>query len=184
MFLRRPTLTSAPLPVTMSGVRRGERVLQIGIDDAAVVGDIAARVGISGQATVVVADDDQAARARRAAEDANALAEVHVGPLRTLSLPVASFDAVVIHGRSGWLSALTSEARHTWLVECHRLLRHGGRVVATESGTPTGWGEWFRGSKPSLGSPGIVSALQLAGFKPVRVLGDGEGYVFIEGLKG
>jgi SAM-dependent methyltransferase len=160
-------------------------VLQIGIDDAAIVGEIAAKVGISGQATVVVADNAQAARTRRAAEDANTLADVHVGPLGTLSLPDASFDAIVIHGRSGWLSGLTAEARQAWLVECHRLLRHGGRVVATEAGTPTGLAEWFRGSKSGTnGSPGLVSALQLAGFRPVRILADSEGYIFTEGLRG
>jgi ubiquinone/menaquinone biosynthesis C-methylase UbiE len=185
MFLRRPTLTSDPLPVTMSGVRRGERALQIGIDDAAIVGGIAAKVGISGQAMVVVADTTQAMRASRAAEDANALAEVHVGPLTALALPDASFDAIVIHSKSGWLSSLPPEARHAWLVECHRVLRPGGRVVALEAGTLGGWKEWLGGSKPTPGgSHGAADGFAKAGFKPVRVLADAEGYAFIEGLKG
>ncbi len=40
MFLRKTRIE--PLPVTMSAVRMGERVLQIGVDDPAVASAIAA----------------------------------------------------------------------------------------------------------------------------------------------
>ncbi len=42
-FLRKSNLVR--LPVVMSGVKMGERVLQIGIDDPSLAGAIAAKVG-------------------------------------------------------------------------------------------------------------------------------------------
>src|SRR4026208_1879758 len=84
MFLRKSRIE--PLPVTMSAVRMGERVLQIGVDDPAVargwrvlqsgVDDpavasaIAAKVGLSGNAAIAVTDDRDAARAHGAAANA------------------------------------------------------------------------------------------------------------------
>ena len=50
MFLRKSRLE--PLPVTMSAVRMGERVLQVGIDDATIAAAIAAKVGLSGNAAI------------------------------------------------------------------------------------------------------------------------------------
>ena len=47
-FLRKSGLEQ--LPVAMSGVRMGERALQIGIDDRSLAGVIAAKVGLSGSA--------------------------------------------------------------------------------------------------------------------------------------
>jgi len=64
MFLRKSRV--APLPVTMSAVRMGERVLQVGVDDPAVASAIAAKVGLSGHAALAVADERDAARARGA----------------------------------------------------------------------------------------------------------------------
>ena len=63
MFLRK-CRGREPLPVTMSGVRMGERVLQIGVDDPAVAGALAAKVGLSGNAAIAVADERVAARAQ------------------------------------------------------------------------------------------------------------------------
>ena len=64
-FLRKSKLER--LPIVMSGVRTGERVLQIGVDDASLVGAIAAKVGLSGHAAIVVATERAAAAARAAA---------------------------------------------------------------------------------------------------------------------
>jgi hypothetical protein len=50
MFLRKTRIE--PLPVTMSAVRMGERVLQIGVDDPAVASAIAGKAGLSGNAIV------------------------------------------------------------------------------------------------------------------------------------
>ena len=41
----------------MTGVRMGERVLQVGTDDPSVAAAIAARIGLSGTAAIAVADE-------------------------------------------------------------------------------------------------------------------------------
>ena len=61
-FLRKSK--QAPLPVAMSGVRMGERVLQIGIDDPAVAGALAAKVGLSGHAAMALTGEPDAVKAR------------------------------------------------------------------------------------------------------------------------
>ena len=62
-FLRKSTLER--LPLVMAGARMGERALQIGVDDASLTGAIAAKVGLSGHAAVVVADAPAAATPTR-----------------------------------------------------------------------------------------------------------------------
>ena len=52
-----------PLQVSMTGVRMGERFLQIGCDDRALLSGLAARVGLSGTAAVATLDDESAKRA-------------------------------------------------------------------------------------------------------------------------
>ena len=65
MFLRK-VAACEPLAVAMSGVRLGERLLQIGVDDPPLLGALAAKVGLSGHAAVVTLDERSArARARR-----------------------------------------------------------------------------------------------------------------------
>ena len=173
MFFLRKSKQQEQLPIAMSGVRMGERGLQIGIDDPALVGAIAAKVGLSGHAAVAVADEAAAASARSAAEKAGVLVELHVGALHTLSCPSDSFDLVVMHAKSGWLAALDDTARQAVLREAHRVLRGGGRLIAIEAP-----------SDPSPDRPaGTPDALQLAGFKATRILAERDGYRFTEGLK-
>src|SRR5829696_4508289 len=127
--MRKTTLTSAPLPVVMSGVRMGERVLQIGIDDPAIAGAIAAKVGVSGRAAFAVQDDRTAAAAQKAAEDAMALADVEIAPVSTLPFLEADFDLVVVNARTGALAALNLAQQSQLLHEARRVLRSGGRVL-------------------------------------------------------
>ena len=65
-FLRKSSVGSEPLSVTMSGVRLGERALQIGLDDPNIAALIAAKTGMTGQASLVVGDEAAAASARDA----------------------------------------------------------------------------------------------------------------------
>jgi len=76
MFLRKAAVERDPLPVTMSGVRMGELVLQIGINDPRIAGAIAVKAGLSGHAAVAVRDAEAAERARRGAVAAGALIDV------------------------------------------------------------------------------------------------------------
>ncbi len=59
MFLRRPVAGQDPLPVSMTGARAGERVLQVGGDDPALAGLLAAKPGLNGHAAIVVATEER-----------------------------------------------------------------------------------------------------------------------------
>jgi ubiquinone/menaquinone biosynthesis C-methylase UbiE len=122
---------------------------------------------------------------QRALAKAAALADVRVAPLETLPFGNDAFDAVIINGVSGTLAALGADGRTRLLRECRRVLRTGGRVVAIEQGTQTGLSALLKSApNPEYASAGgAVAALEAAGFKPVRQLGDAEGYAFTEGLK-
>jgi SAM-dependent methyltransferase len=184
MFLRKTRIE--PLPVTMSAVRMGERVLQVGVDDPAVASAIAAKVGLSGHAAIAVVDDRDAARAQSTAASAGILVDVTVTPLASLPFDSDAFDLVVVHGMHGLVSSLDANARHAAMREWHRVLRHGGRAMTIEAGPATGIKGLMRpprGDAPYEAGGGIVAALEAAGFKPVRVLAEREGYRFAEGIK-
>jgi len=172
----------------MSGVRLGERALQVGLDDPTIAALIAAKTGMTGQANLVVGNDAAAATARAAVAEAGGLGDVHVvGALQPLPFGDETYDLVVVHTARGLLSSLSRDARERLLAECRRVLRTGGRLLALEAGAQTGLRSLFGGTKPDAGyegSGGTAAALEAAGFRPVRALGDRQGYRFIEGLKG
>ena len=184
-FLRRSSIQREPLALTMTGVRMGERVLQIGLGDARLTAQLAVKPGISGHAAIVARDDAEGDRARAIAAESGALVDVHVAPFAALPLADASFDVVVVHAASVLVSG-EAAARVAGLAECHRVLRAGGRLISMERGTPTGLAVMLRRAPASdahaEGGP-TATALAAAGFKPVRLLADRDGYRFIEGLK-
>ena len=184
MFLRKSRIE--PLPVTMSAVRMGERVLQIGIDDPAVASAIAAKVGLSGNAAIAVTDERGAARAHGAAVNAGVLVDVKVSPLAPLPFDNEAFDLVIVHSMRGLLSSLDANARVEAMREWHRVVRHGGRVMTIEPGAVSGIKSLIqqrRSDEAYEGSGGVVGSLETAGFRPVRLLADREGYKFAEGIK-
>src|SRR5918993_5567672 len=100
-FLRKSSLEQ--LPVAMSGVRMGERALQIGIDDRSVAGAIAAKVGLSGSAAFAVTSEGKAAQARTAGATAGLLVDVQLMSLDTLPFEASAFDVIVVHAGDGSL---------------------------------------------------------------------------------
>ena len=187
MFLRKPARERDPLAVTMSGVRMGERMLQIGIDDPALTGVLAAKTGLSGHAAIVVTNERDAERASRAAADASALADVHATALDGLPFESNSFDVIVIHSAKGLLDSLDSTTRSGAMAECRRVLRQGGRALVIESAGRGGLGSLLRPRQPagpSSESGGTLDGLKAAGFAAVRQLAEREGLRFSEGLKG
>jgi len=179
MFLRKSRIERDPLAVTMSGVRLGEKALQIGEGDTRVAALIAARTGLTGRAVIVLLDEHSAERVRRAVDDVGALAEV--GVVDQGDQPTdAGFDVIVVHDVSQTIASSHAAVRSGWLQLCYRTLRGGGRIVAIESGTPVGFRGWFRGAKDVRAAE---AALASAGFTGVRVLGDREGLRFVEGFK-
>jgi len=184
MFLRKSAIE--PLPVTMSAVRMGDRVLQIGVDDAAIASTLAAKVGLSGYAAIAVFDDASGARAQAAAANAGILVDIKVSSTATLPFESDAFDLVIVHSTRGFVASLDAEARGAAMREWRRVLRHGGRVMTIEAGAATGL-KAFLHKQPVNESyeaaGGIVGALEAAGFKPVRLLADREGFKFAEGVK-
>jgi len=184
MFLRKSRIE--PLPVTMSAVRMGERVLQVGVDDPAVASAIAAKVGLSGNAAIAVTDDREAARAHGAAASAGILVDVKVTSLASLPFDNDAFDLIVVHSAHGLLSSLDAQARLAAMREWHRAVRRGGRVMTIEAGPVTGLTGFMRQSRSNESyeaGGGIVAELEAAGFRPVRLLAEREGYKFVEGIK-
>jgi len=180
-FLRKSSLER--LPVSMTGVRMGERALQIGLDDPSLVGAIAAKVGLSGHAAVAVRDEREAARARSAADKAGVLLDVRVTPLTTLPFDDESLDVIVVHAAEGVLLAFGSDTLPAVLNEGRRVLRSGGRLVIVEGASDTGVLSKVR-PKPRLGETApVVAAVSAAGFRAARLLAEHEGYRFTEGLK-
>jgi ubiquinone/menaquinone biosynthesis C-methylase UbiE len=180
MFLRKTRIE--PLPVTMSAVRMGERVLQIGVDDATVAIAIAAKVGLSGHAAIAVSEERDAARAQSAMTNAGILVDVRVTPLAALPFDSDAFDFVVIHAMHGLIASLAADARIAAMREWRRVLRQGGRAMTIEAGPASGLAGVLRRASPNE-SYDVVGALEASGFKPARVLAEREGYKFAEGIK-
>ena len=181
-FLRKSSLER--LPVTMSGVRMGERVLQIGIDDRSLAGAIAAKVGLSGHAAFAVASEGKAAQARSAGATAGVLVDVQVTTLDTL--PFAA--RCLRRRRRPRGRRIAAGARR----------RRGHRAAAREPSRAAQWRPHHRSSK--AGARGIAGVLRsraraastrrqpsrrsrTAGFRAARPLAEREGYRFTEGLK-
>ena len=174
-FLRRSNLER--LPVAMSGVRIGERALQIGVDDASLVGAIAAKVGLSGHAAVAAATERQSARARAAAAAAGALVDVQTTALDALPFPDESFDVVVLHA-----GGLAHPLAAAMLRDGCRVLRPGGRVVVID-GPARGVLARIR-PRRLPGPAATLEALAAAGFRAARLIAEREGYRFLEAVKG
>jgi ubiquinone/menaquinone biosynthesis C-methylase UbiE len=180
MFLRQSTVGREPLAIAMSGVRMGERLLQIGMDTPLVTSLLAARPGLSGESSIVLVDETTAVHARRALSESGALVNISVHPLDGLPFETGSFDIVIIHNRN---QQVLSTAGGRALAECQRVLRRGGRAVVIEKGTPSGLKAIFQSRPDPAQGETVARALETAGFRAVRVLGDRDGYRFVEGLK-
>jgi hypothetical protein len=187
MFLRKSRVGRDPLVMAMSGVRMGERLLQIGVDDPAVLGALAAKVGISGHAAVITIDERSADRARHGIADASTLADVTVTSDGTLPFDEACFDVVVVHSVNGLLASLDAGVRDRLLQQVLHATRSGGRVIVTEAGERSGITAMFapppKKDERYDAAGGTMAAMQAAGFKPVRLLADRDGLRFTEGLK-
>lgn len=173
MLLRKHGAASMdPLQVSMTGVRMGERFLQIGCHDRALLSGLAAKVGLSGAAAVAAFDDDQAKRAGGVGAKVGALIETH--KIEGLTLPFDSnqFDMVVVDDTNGAFGRIDDATRVAYLRDAKRVVRPGGRIEVIEGVAATR-------------AAGYDSARDLAAaeFKPVRVLAEKDGFRFIEGLR-
>jgi ubiquinone/menaquinone biosynthesis C-methylase UbiE len=170
------------LVVSMTGVKMGDRIVQVGCAHGGRLAAIAGKVGLSGRALAVVPDQAGAARASKAASQAGVLVEIEVGPSTRLAAGDAEFDLVVIDDTGGLLSTMRSEDRVATVRETLRVLRPGGRVVVIGAAARGGLGALFtRAQSGPRFDPS--PSLQADGFRSVRTLAERDGLVFVEGLK-
>ena len=171
------------LRVSMAGLRLGDKVLQIGSGDPRLIAMLAAKVGISGQASALVPDDGSTDPIRRAAQAGGVLVDVKVAPLRTPPFAQGWFDVVVIPELIG---AMRPHERVGTLQGARQVLRVGGRCLVIEAAPRGGLGALFSGRAldPHYRSQGGAEpALRAEGFRPVRTLAERQGLLFTEGMK-
>jgi ubiquinone/menaquinone biosynthesis C-methylase UbiE len=175
------------LAVAMTGIRMGERMLWIGAREPAMFGAVAARmgpVGVSGRVAAIVDDEEGARQLSRAAARAGILAEIEIGAAEHLSFEAASFDLAVLAGPVGLVEGLPPDAQKAVFSEVWRVLRPGGRLVVIERfGSPRFFGLIPAADRRNVNGARTESALQAAGFRPVRTLARREGLLFVEGLR-
>ena len=175
------------LLVGIVGVKLGDRLLQVGCAHGGRLGAVASKVGFSGRAVAVVADEPSAARARKGAADAGVLVEIEIAAPSRLQFDPDSFDLVVIDDTGGLLASLADLDRTASMKEALRVLRPGGRAMIVGGGAPAGLlSRLFgggSGAQASIAPTERPEALEAAGFKMVRNLAEREGLVFVEGVK-
>ena len=164
--------TMDPLHVSMTGVRMGERFLQIGCYDKALLAGLAAKAGLSGTSAVAAFDENDAKRARKIGAQVGALIEIYdIDHGRTWPIADEQFDMIVIDDTQDGFAHVNAALRQSTLRNARRAVRPGGRIeliarLATEAA----------GYDP-------LHELSAAGFKPVRVLAERDRYRFLEGLR-
>ena len=171
------------LRVSVIGLRLGERVLQIGHGDPRLITLLAATVGVSGQASALVTDDDAAEPIRRAAAAQGVLVEVKVSALQTPPFAQGWFDVVVIPELIG---AMRPHERVGTLQGARQVLRVAGRCLVIETAPRGGLGALFsaRALNPQYRAQGgAEAALRAEAFSPVRTLAERDGLLFTEGMK-
>jgi ubiquinone/menaquinone biosynthesis C-methylase UbiE len=169
LFRFRKMRAMDPLQVAMTGVRMGERYLQVFCSDAALTRGLATKTGLSGVAALAAADDGQAKQAQKAADKAGVLIDIKRTAPTELSWEDSAFDMVVVDNTAGAFAALSEPDRAVCLQEARRVLRAGGRV------------EFIEREADRTGAEALLTS---AGFKPVRTLAERDGFRFVEGLKG
>jgi SAM-dependent methyltransferase len=178
MAFLRPGPGPYALAIAMTGVRLGERLLEIGSGTPRMFGALAAKVGLSGHAAAVADDAPAAAALKQAGAQAGALVEVEVAPPAALPYDAGAFDLIVLD-----CTAMAVDKAADWLPEAFRVLRSGGRLIVAERvGGFRLWGVFeFRSSRG--GADAVTRALAMNGFRPVRKIAERDGWRFTEGLK-
>ena len=178
LFPRRFTRDRSPLALT--GVREGDRLLQIGVDDPRLSAAIANRVGADGHAAIAVADHDQADRAQEAAVRGQVHVEVRLGALDALPFYPDSFDLVIVHAEAMAVD-LDDLSGRAILRDVRRVLRTGGRVVILEGGTRDLLRRLSRRRISQIGTR--LNTLRAAGFTAAELVEERGGYRVFEAAK-
>jgi ubiquinone/menaquinone biosynthesis C-methylase UbiE len=182
MFSVRGKTNPYMLIVGMSGVKMGDRMLQIGCSDGGALAAVAAKVGLSGRALAVVADASSAARARKGAERQGVLVDVEVAEPTALPTTDTDFDFVIIDDGGGQFARTTEDLQAATVREAVRVLKPGGRVLVISALPASGLAAILgRGSAGDAFD--ATAALERGGCRFVRLLAEREGHRFVEGSK-
>ena len=170
MLTRKRAREMDPLHVSMTGVRMGERFLQIGCHDRALLSGLAAKVGLSGSAAVAALDATDAKNAEAVGRKVGALIEVqNIDEGRAWPYAEEQFDMVVVDDTYDTFG--DREQKAAMLGHARRALRPGGRI------------EVISRVKSNVPGYDVERDLSAAGFKPVRLLAERDGFRFVEGLR-
>jgi ubiquinone/menaquinone biosynthesis C-methylase UbiE len=188
MFIFRRSGGKHVVAVAMTGVKMGDRLLQVGCTDASLLAAISSKVGFSGRACAIVASQADAVRARRGAEAGGILLELETSENFThFPFDDEAFDVIVVDNQQWALAELSPEHRAACLRQSHRTLARRGRVVVIEPSPRTGLAALLRKSRPLdpayEASGGTVGSLKSQGFSAVRQLAERDGLSFIEGVR-
>jgi ubiquinone/menaquinone biosynthesis C-methylase UbiE len=181
MWFRKSQLD--PLPVTMSGIKLGDRLLVVGAGDPALTAALAAKAGLTGRACVLDATEVVTLEAAAAVKREGVLVEAFTSPWTMLPFEGQAFDVVVVRNV---LNHLDAGARLRSVLELYRVLRPGGRAVVIEDSKRRGFTSRLRRSHADPQyerTGGATHVLEAAGFRGVRTLANREGQLFAEGIK-
>ena len=170
------------LIVGMSGVKMGDRMLQVGCSDGGALAAIAAKVGLSGRAVAVVPDTAAAVRARKGAQRQGVLVDVEIAAPIPLPVDTTDFDLVVVDDAAGQFASTGADAQAAIAREAVRILKPGGRVLVI-SALPASGLAAVLGRASNGPAFDATPALEAGGCRFVRLLGEREGLRFVEGMK-
>ena len=170
LMRKRGAAAMDPLQVSMTGVRMGERFLQIGCTDRALLAGLASKVGLSGTAVVAAFDANEARLAESIGRKVGALIEVKdIQEGRAWPIDDDAFDMVVVDDTAEGFVDLDHPI--DVLRNSLSALRPGGRIEVV---TPV------KNAHPPIDFQQLLTE---AGFKPVRILAESNGLRFVEGLR-
>jgi ubiquinone/menaquinone biosynthesis C-methylase UbiE len=179
MALLRKGRPEDPLIVSITGARVGHRIVGVVGGDTRLFLDVAAKVGITGQAVALAADRDAAARVERAAVERGVLVEA-VPIALPLPLADASFDIALVDERAPRAEAYQTAALSRDML---RVLRPGGRIVLAVAVPSSPFSGLFGIAQPTPDISPLLSTLTSAGFTAARLLAARGGVGFVEAAR-
>jgi ubiquinone/menaquinone biosynthesis C-methylase UbiE len=166
------------LIVSMTGVKLGERLIIIGLEDAGLLATLGKKVGLTGRACGVDPSAERVARAQRRAEQAGVLVEAE-STAGDLPFDPASFDVAVV--RTGEHSR-DEPAVARALAQARRVLRDGGRCQVLADAPQGGLRKFWRTRRGGPPPATLVQLLTQQGYRGARILSERDGLVFAEGM--